>query len=119
MFVFVILFFGIMQDTGLFNPIISKMVKLSRGNVVLVAIATVLIGAIAHLDGSGASTFLITIPALLPSYKKLNMRPYMIVMLIGLSASIINMLPRCGPLGRTAAVPSLDPSGLWQPLLPL
>lgn len=119
MFIFAILFFGIMQDTGLFNPIISKMVKLSRGNVVLVAMATVIIGAITHLDGSGASTFLITIPALLPLYKKLNMSPYMLVMLIGMSASIMNMVPWGGPLGRTAAVLSVDPSELWQPLIPL
>lgn len=119
MFVFAILFFGIMQDTGLFNPIISKMVKLSRGNVVLVAMATVIIGAIAHLDGSGASTFLITIPALLPLYKKLNMSPYMLVMLIGMSASIMNMVPWGGPLGRTAAVLNVDPTELWQPLIPL
>lgn len=119
MFVFAILFFGVMQDTGLFNPIINKMVKLSRGNVVLVAIATVLIGAIAHLDGSGASTFLITIPALLPLYKKLNMSPYMLVMLIGMSASIMNMVPWGGPLGRTAAVLSVEPPELWRPLIPL
>lgn len=93
MFIFAILFFGIMQDTGMFNPLITKMVRLSRGNVILVSMATVIIGAIAHLDGSGASTFLITIPALLPLYKKLNMSPYMLVMLIGMSASIMNMVP--------------------------
>lgn len=119
MFIFAILFFGIMQDTGMFNPLITKMVKLSRGNVILVAMATVIIGAIAHLDGSGASTFLITIPALLPLYKKLNMSPYMLVMLIGMSASIMNMVPWGGPLGRTAAVLGVDASELWQPLIPL
>lgn len=119
MFIFAILFFGIMQDTGMFNPIISRMVKLSGGNVILVAMATVIIGAIAHLDGSGASTFLITIPALLPLYKKLNMSPYMLVMLVGISASIMNMVPWAGPLGRTAAVLNVDPSELWQPLIPL
>lgn len=119
MFIFAILFFGIMQDTGMFNPIISRMVKLSGGNVILVAMATVVIGAIAHLDGSGASTFLITIPALLPLYKKLNMSPYMLVMLVGISASIMNMVPWGGPLGRTAAVLNVDPSELWQPLIPL
>lgn len=119
MFIFAILFFGIMQDTGMFNPLITKMVKLSRGNVTLVAMATVIIGAIAHLDGSGASTFLITIPALLPLYKKLNMSPYMLVMLIGMSASIMNMVPWGGPLGRTAAVLGVDASELWQPLIPL
>ena len=119
MFIFAILFFGIMQDTGMFNPLINKMVKLSRGNVILVAMATVIIGAIAHLDGSGASTFLITIPALLPLYKKLNMSPYILVMLIGMSASIMNMVPWGGPLGRTAAVLGVDSSELWQPLIPL
>ena len=119
MFVFAILFFGVMSDAGLFNPIISRMVRLSRGNVILIAISTVIIGAIAHLDGSGASTFLITIPALLPLYKKLNMSPYLLVMLIGISASIMNMVPWGGPLGRTAAVLGEDPSALWQPLIPL
>ncbi len=119
MFIFAILFFGIMQDTGMFNPLITRMVKLSKGNVILVAMATVTIGAIAHLDGSGASTFLITIPALLPLYKKLNMSPYMLVMLVGMSASIMNMVPWGGPLGRTAAVLGVDSSELWQPLIPL
>ncbi|MCC4722783.1 CitMHS family transporter [Salinicoccus sp. RF5] len=119
MFIFAILFFGVMQDAGLFNPLIGRMVKLSRGNVILVAIATVIIGAVAHLDGSGASTFLITIPPLLPLYRKLNMSPYLLVMLIGLSASIMNMVPWGGPLGRTAAVTGADPSELWQPLIPL
>ncbi|QQD85223.1 MULTISPECIES: CitMHS family transporter [Jeotgalicoccus] len=119
MFIFAILFFGIMQDTGMFNPLIQRMVKLSRGNVILIAMATAIIGAIAHLDGSGASTFLITIPALLPLYKRLNMSPYLLVMLIGISASIMNMVPWAGPLGRTAAITGSDPSELWQPLIPL
>src|SRR5699024_616400 len=119
MFIFAILFFGIMQDTGMFNLLITKMVRLSRGNVILVSMATVIIGAIAHLDGSGASTFLITIPSLLPLYKKLNMSPYILVMLIGMSASIMDMVPWGGPLGRTAAVLGVDSSELWQPLIPL
>src|SRR5699024_5798894 len=61
----------------------------------------------------------ITIPALLPLYKKLNMSPYLLVMLIGISASIMNMVPWGGPLGRTAAVLGEEPSALWQPLIPL
>lgn len=93
MFIFAILFFGIMQDAGMFNPLIDRMVKISRGNIIVVAVVTVVIGALAHMDGAGASTFLITIPALLPLYKKLNMSPYLLVLLVGLSASIINMVP--------------------------
>nr|WP_139189537.1 CitMHS family transporter [Evansella caseinilytica] len=119
MFIFSILFFGVMQDAGLFNPLINKMIAISKGNIVAIAVATVIIAAIAHLDGSGASTFLITIPALLPLYKRLKMSPYLLLLLVGTSASILNMLPWAGPLGRTAAVLGMDPTALWRPLIPL
>ncbi|TWT25249.1 CitMHS family transporter [Planomicrobium sp. CPCC 101110] len=117
MFIFAILFFGIMQDVGLFDPLINKMIAVSRGNVIAVAIGTVLIAAVAQLDGSGASTFLITIPALLPLYKRLKMNPYLLLLLVGTSASIMNMLPWGGPLGRTAAVLGVDVTELWRPLI--
>lgn len=117
MFIFAILFFGIMQDVGLFDPLISKMIAVSRGNVIAVAVGTVLIAAVAQLDGSGASTFLITIPALLPLYKRLKMNPYLLLLLVGTSASIMNMLPWGGPLGRTAAVLGMDVTELWRPLI--
>ena len=117
MFIFAILFFGIMQDVGVFDPLIDKMIALTRGNIIAVAVGTVLIAAIAHLDGSGASTFLITIPALLPLYKRLKMSPYLLLLLVGTSASIMNMVPWAGPLGRTAAVLEMDVTELWRPLI--
>ena len=117
MFIFAILFFGVMQDAGVFNPLINTMIKISRGNVVAVAMATVVIAAIAQLDGSGASTFLITIPALLPLYKRLKMNPYLLLLLVGISASIVNMVPWGGPLGRAAAVLGVDVTELWRPLI--
>lgn len=117
MFIFAILFFGIMQDAGVFDPLINSMIKISRGNVIAVAMATVVIAAIAQLDGSGASTFLITIPALLPLYKRLKMNPYLLLLLVGTSASIVNMVPWGGPLGRAAAVLGVDVTALWRPLI--
>ncbi|ERN51728.1 CitMHS family transporter [Alkalihalophilus marmarensis] len=119
MFIFAILYFGIMQDAGLFDPIINKVIKISKGNIVAVAVGTVIIGAIAHLDGSGASTFLITIPALLPLYKRLKMNPYLLLLLVGTSASIMNMVPWAGPIGRVGSVLGMDPTELWRPLIPL
>src|SRR5699024_209008 len=119
MFIFAILFFGIMQDVGLFDPLIHKMVTISRGNVITVSVSTVFIAAIAQLDGSGASTFLITIPALLPLYQRLKMSPYLLLLLIGGSASIMNMLPWAGPLGRGATVLSMDVIEFWRPLIPV
>lgn len=117
MFIFAIIFFGIMQDTGLFDPIINKMIALSRGNVVVVAVITVLIAVVAQLDGSGASTFLITIPALLPLYLRLRMNPYLLLLLVAGSAAIINMIPWGGPLGRVASVLETDVTELWYPLI--
>ncbi|WP_368505851.1 CitMHS family transporter [Alkalihalophilus sp. As8PL] len=119
MFIFAILYFGIMQDAGLFDPIINKIIKISKGNIVAVAVGTVIIAAIAHLDGSGASTFLITIPALLPLYKRLKMNPYLLLLLVGASASIMNMVPWAGPIGRVGSVLGMDPTELWRPLIPL
>lgn len=119
MFIFAILFFGLMNDVGLFDPVIDRVVALTRGRVVSVSIATVLIGAVAHLDGSGAATFLIAIPPLLPLYQRLKMDPYLLVLLVGSAASIVNMVPWGGPLGRVAVVLKADPTALWRPLIPL
>ena len=119
MFVFAILFFGVMQEVKLFDPLINWLIKISGGRIVTITMSTVLIAAIAHLDGSGASTFLITIPALLPIYKRLNMNPYLLLLLISASASVMNMLPWAGPLGRVASVIAVEPNTFWYPLIPL
>jgi CitMHS family citrate-Mg2+:H+ or citrate-Ca2+:H+ symporter len=117
MFVFAITFFGVLQDTGLFRPLIGGMVRLTRGNVIAVTVATAIIGMLAHLDGAGATTFLLTVPALLPLYKQLRMSPYLMLLLLALGAGIFNMVPWAGPLGRAAAVTGIDVTELWRPLI--
>ncbi|GAA1226658.1 citrate:proton symporter [Prauserella halophila] len=119
MLVFAILFFGIMNDVRLFNPLINVMVRMSRGNVVGVAMVTVIIGVVCHLDGSGATSYLIAIPALLPLYRRLGMSPYLLMLLLSTSMAILNMLPWGGPVGRAAASTGHDPIDLWQGLIPL
>jgi len=117
MFIFAILYFGIMQDVGLFNPIVKGVLRFAKGSVIAIALGTIIIAAITHLDGSGASTFLITIPLLLPIYKQLKMSPYLLVLLIGASASIMNMLPWAGPVGRVASVIDVNATAFWHPLI--
>ncbi|HLR53806.1 MAG TPA: citrate:proton symporter [Pseudogracilibacillus sp.] len=119
MFIFAILYFGIMQSAGLFDPLIQRMIRITHGNIIVISIVTVLIAAVAQLDGSGASTFLITIPALLPLYQRMKMNPYLLLLLIGGSASVMNMLPWAGPLGRAASVLDMDVTELWRPLIPI
>lgn len=119
MFIFAIIFFGILSDAGLFDPIIRRLILMTRGRVILVVIGTVLIGALAHLDGAGATTFLLTIPALLPLYQALNMSRYLLLLLVSLSAAIMNMVPWGGPLIRAATVIGEEPGEIYQPLIPL
>src|SRR5699024_10244298 len=119
MFIFAITFFGIMNDVGLFRPLIRRLILLTRGNVIIVAIVTIIVGAIAHLDGAGATTYLLTVPALLGLYKALNMSPYLLLMLATFSLGFMNVASWGGPVGRIASVLGYDnPAELWFPIIP-
>ena len=119
MFIFAILFFAFMQERGLFDPLIRSIVAKAGDHLIAVTLATVAISTLAHLDGSGASTFLICIPTLLPVYERLRMSPYLLLLLVSASASVMNMLPWGGPLGRAATVIGVDPTHLWHRLIPI
>ncbi|MFT0212534.1 SLC13 family permease [Pseudomonas sp. F1_0610] len=117
MFLFAILFFSIMKDLHIFDPLIRRLVSITRGNVIVVCMITALVAAVVHLDGSGAATFLIIIPALLPLYKRLGMSPYLMLLIMCISMGVMNMVPWGGPLGRASSVTNLEVSDLWRPLI--
>lgn len=120
MFIFAIIFFGIMTDSGLFKPVVKRLLLMTRGNVIIVCIMTALLGTIAQLDGAGAITFLLCIPALLPLYKALNMSRYLLILLLALSAAIMNMVPWGGPMARVATVlKAKSVNELWYGLIPI
>lgn len=119
MFIFAIIYFGILNDTGLFTPLVKGLIIATRGNVVLVALGTAAIGTVVHLDGAGATTFLITIPALLPLYKAMHMSRYVLLAIVATAASVMNMVPWAGPVGRASSVIDQTPVELWQHILPV
>ncbi len=118
MFVFAILYFGVMRDAGLFQPIVERVLRFAGHNPVTIAIGTVLLAMATHLDGAGATTFLITIPALLPLYDALGMRRLVLAALTGLGAGIMNMVPWGGPGVRASSVVGDGANELWVPLIP-
>jgi len=119
LFIFSIMFFGIMGDVGMFDRIIDKLVGKAGNNVIAVTMMTALVAMIGHLDGSGASTFLITIPAMLPIYKKLNMRKTTLMTVCTAAMGVMNLLPWGGPTMRAASVLEMDASVLWKELIPM
>ena len=119
MFIFSILFFGILTDAGTFRPIINKILKVVGTDPIKICIGTVFLAAIVHLDGSGAVTFLICIPALLPLYDALKMRRTTLATLVALAAGTMNILPWGGPTIRAAtALGEENVAAFFMPDLP-
>ena len=115
---FAILYFGVMNNAGLFDPLISRVLKLVKGDPMKIVIGTVVIAMVAHLDGSGASTFLITIPALLPLYDKLGMSRIVLAGMVALGAGIMNVTPWSGPAARAASALDVSASAVFNPIIP-
>ena len=119
LFVFSVLYFGIMTDAGMFDVIIGKLMKLVKDNVIGVCVMTCIIALIGHLDGGGASTFCIVVPAMLPVYKKMHMRPTTLLQIAVLAMGVLNLMPWAGPTMRAASVLGIEAGELWQTLLPI
>ena len=119
LFIFSVLFFGVMTDAGMFDKIIGALMKKVGNNVVGVALMTCVIAIIGHLDGGGASTFLITIPAMLPVYKRLHMRRETLLLICVTAMGVMNLMPWGGPTMRAASVIEMEPNDLWFQLMPM
>ncbi len=119
LFLFSIVYFAVMDDVGMFDPLMDFLVKKAGNNIVMVTVVTAIIATLAHLDGTTASTVLITVPAMLPLYKKLHMRPVVICAIISAAISIMNLVPWGGPVARTAVILKADAADLWHELIPL
>lgn len=119
LFIFSVIFFGVMSDVGLFDIIVDKLVKKAGNNVVAITVATAIIAIIAHLDGATATTVLITIPAMYPIYKRMNIRPQVLLLIVSSALGVMNLLPWGGPTARAASVLGIEANSLWLQLIPI
>lgn len=117
MFVFAILFFGVLTDAGMFDPIINTILRLVGRNPVKITIGTAVLSMIVHLDGSGAVTFLVTIPAMLPLFEELKMDNRVLACVVALGAGTMNLVPWGGPTIRAATALQVDITELYTPVI--
>lgn len=117
MFVFAILFFGILLDAGTFQPIIDRLLKMAGNDPVKIALATAVLAMLIHLDGSGAVTFLVVIPALAPIYDQLGMKRITLACIVAISAGTMNMVPWGGPTIRAATALNVSVTDLFNPMV--
>lgn len=118
MFIFAILYFGIMMDAGMLDPIIDRILAAAGGNPVRIVIGTALLALLVHLDGSGAVTFLVTVPVMLPLYDRLGMDRRVLACAASLAAGV-NFLPWTGPMIRASAALHVPATAIFNPLIPV
>ena len=109
MLLFAILYFSIMLDAGLFDPITKKMIYFAKGDPMKVLIVTSVVAAVVSLNGDGTTTTLICSSAFIPIYRKLGMNLMNLAVLIILQNTIMNLLPWGGPTARAMAVLNVGP----------
>lgn len=118
MLLFAILFFSTMTDTGLFDPLVNRLLRVVHGDPLRILVGTVVLCAIVSLDGDGSTTYIITIAALLPLYKRYDMSRLYLCCLLMTTSGIANLTPWGGPTARAASALKLDPAELFLPLIP-
>lgn len=117
MFIFAILFFGILMDAGTFQPIIHGLIQIAGESPVKICVATALLAMIVHLDGSGAVTFLVVIPAMAPVFDRVGIRRSTLATIVALAAGTMNIVPWGGPTLRAASSLQVPVDELFHPLL--
>ncbi len=118
-FVFAIIHFGVMADAGMLDPAVDRILRAVGVDPVRIVIGTAILAALVHLDGSGATTFLLVIPALLPLYERVGLDRRVLACVVAMAAGVMNMLPWGGPLLRAAASLHVSMSDLFVPLAPV
>lgn len=117
MLLFAILFFGVMIDTGLFEPVVKRIVSLVKADPLKIMIATAALALFVSLDGDGSTAYMITAAALMPLYRRLGLKPLYFCCLLMLASGIMNMTPWGGPTARAASALGVSPNDLFLPML--
>jgi citrate-Mg2+:H+ or citrate-Ca2+:H+ symporter, CitMHS family len=115
---FAVLYFSVMLDAGLFDPVISRIIKLVKGDPLKVIVGTAVLTMIVHLDGDGTATFMIVISAFLPVYKKLQINRLILPAIVALSVGPMHLVPWSGTSARAMAVLKTDAVHLFNPNIP-
>ncbi len=116
--IFAVLYFALMIDAGLFDPVISGIIHLAKGDPLKITMGTALLTMIVHLDGDGTATFMIAISALLPIYKRLGINRLILPCIVALSAGVMHLVPWSGTMARALQVMQTNAAGLLVPVLP-
>jgi CitMHS family citrate-Mg2+:H+ or citrate-Ca2+:H+ symporter len=116
---FALLFFATMIDSGLFEPLIRRILRWTKGDPVRITVGTAVLTLAVALDGDGVTTFLIVTTALMPLYDAARISRLTLALIAVLGFSIMSgMMPWGGPAARSMAVLNVPQADYFVPLLP-
>jgi citrate-Mg2+:H+ or citrate-Ca2+:H+ symporter, CitMHS family len=118
MLMFAILYFGLMIDVGLFDPLIAAILRVVGNDPLKVVVGTALLATLVSLDGDGSTTYMITVAAMLPLYRRLRLDPLSLTCVTILANGTLNLTPWGGPLARVASALHVEPADVFLPMLP-
>ncbi|MGW4023317.1 CitMHS family transporter [Streptomyces sp. NPDC005009] len=118
MLMFAIVYFGVMIDVGLFDPIVRGILRFCKADPMRIVVGTALLAAIVSLDGDGSTTFMITVSAMYPLYKRLKMSLVVMTGVAAMANGVMNTLPWGGPTARAATALKLDAADIFVPMIP-
>jgi len=118
MFVFAILFFGILTDAGMLDPIVNGILRVVGCHPTRIVMGSALLALLIHLDGSGAVTFLVTLPTMMPLYTRLGLDRRILACVASMAAGV-NFLPWIGPMLRASAALHIPTTVIFYPMIPV
>lgn len=118
MLMFAIVYFGVMIDVGLFDPVVRGILRFCKADPLRIVVGTAVLAAIVSLDGDGSTTFMITVSAMYPLYKRLKMSLVVMTGVAAMANGVMNTLPWGGPTARAATALKLDASDIFVPMIP-
>ncbi len=118
MLMFAILYFGVMIDAGLFDPLVRVILRVVKGDPLRIVMGTAVLAMLISLDGDGSTTYMITVSAMLPLYRRLGMNALSMTCVTILAGGVMNLTPWGGPTARAATALHVDPAHVFVPLIP-
>lgn len=115
---FAILYFGLMIDLGLFDPLIRFVVRVCHGDPLRIIVGTAILSTVISLDGDGSTTFLLVVSAMMPLHRRMGINPLILPAVTVLPNAIVNIAPWGGPTARVMASLKVDASQVFLPLVP-
>ena len=116
---FAVLYFGVMMDAKLFDPVSALILRLSKGDPVRITVGTAVLALLVALDGDGTTSYMIVCSAFLPIYRRIGMNPLVIATVATMSLGLISgSTPWGGAATRGISVLKLDATEYFVHMIP-